>query len=150
MPRRRYTDAERTAALELYRTDGPTAVQTQMGIHKGTVTRWAKDAGIATVANERNAASLEAQRIAWEERRTTLAHRMGEVAQHALELAETKLNDDKPSSAKDAVTTMAILVDKAQLLTGAATSRSEHVAADDDTVNALRDELADRRARRAA
>lgn len=123
MARRRYTEDEKAEALALYATDGPTAVQAQLGIPKQTVQQWASDAGVRTVRNEHTAAATEAARLDWQERRIALAHRMGAVAEKALAVAEEMLDARTPSKAKDAATTMAILADKAQLLTGGATSR---------------------------
>jgi len=53
-----------------------------------------------------------------------LAHRIGAVAEQALDVATEKLAGGSTSAAKDAATTMAILVDKAQILTGGATLTS--------------------------
>lgn len=151
-PRRRYTEADRAAALELYVAEGPTAVQERFGVPKGTVVGWARAAGVETEVGERTRASIEVQRVAWEERRVRLAHEMGAVAELALRRARGELTGTAAASAraaKDAATAMAILVDKAQLLTGGATGRHE-VSDPRQRLAGIRDELVSRRSRRGA
>jgi hypothetical protein len=126
MARTRYTDEQKAEALALYETHGPTAVETQQGIPKNTVAGWAKAAGIRTVRNERTAAAVEAHALAWAERRAEMVDRIGTVASAALDLCASSIADGTTSKAKDAATTMAILVDKAQLLGGDATTRHEN------------------------
>jgi transposase-like protein len=141
MAKRSYTPEQRTQALELYRTDGPTAVQAQLGIPKATVTDWAQSSGVRTVRNEKTAAAVEAKRVKWEDRRLELAHEMGRVAAKALKRAERELADGTGRDAQAYATTMAILIDKAQLLTGAATSRHEHTSSVDAEIERLTREL---------
>lgn len=58
--RKTYTDTEKAEALKLYETDGPSAVEKQLGIPKGTVAYWAQQAGVRTVRNERTREATEA------------------------------------------------------------------------------------------
>lgn len=51
--RKTYTDQEKAEALRMYEEEGPSAVQKNLGIPKGTVTGWAKEADIRTVRNEK-------------------------------------------------------------------------------------------------
>jgi transposase-like protein len=141
MGKRSYTPEQRTQALELYRTDGPTTVEEQLGIPKQTVDNWAKRAGVRTVRNEKTAEAVEAARLTWEQRRLGLAHESGSVAQLALAKARENLADGRARDAQAAATTYAILVDKAQLLTGAATSRHETVSNVDAEIERLSAEL---------
>jgi len=60
VPASKYTETQRAEAVELYRTQGPTAVQDQLGIAKGTVAGWAKEAGVRTVRNERTYEATQA------------------------------------------------------------------------------------------
>jgi hypothetical protein len=53
VPAAKYTEAQRAEALTLYENEGPSAVEKQLGIPKGTVTGWAKANGVQTVRNER-------------------------------------------------------------------------------------------------
>jgi transposase-like protein len=128
--RRTYSDAEKAHALDLYQTDGTTAAATATGIPKGTIAAWAARSGLHTDCNSTTSAATEAARLTWELRRTEMVHRMGEVAADALELAAKMLDGESTSKAKDCATTMAILVDKAQLLAGGATSRNYNVTRD--------------------
>jgi transposase-like protein len=143
MTRRSYTAAEKAEALELYRTDGPTIVEERLGIPKGTIAAWAARTGTQTVCIETTAARVVAKRLKWEERRADLADDIGNLARIALERATRLAEEGNTREAKDLATTMAIAVDKAQLLTGAATSRSEHITSDiDAAVVELEKELA--------
>lgn len=58
--RRTYTDTEKAEALKLYETEGPSAVEKQLGIPKGTVAYWASSSGVRTVRNERTREATEA------------------------------------------------------------------------------------------
>lgn len=49
---RKYTDAERAAALRDYELFGPSYVEDTHGIKKSTVATWAKEAGIRTIRND--------------------------------------------------------------------------------------------------
>jgi transposase-like protein len=138
MARRTYTDAERAEALALYESEGPSAVQAKLGIAKATVAGWAKRTGTRTVRNERTAAAVEAARLSWEERRGDLVHRMGEVAERALERADLEVRTGSANDAKNLATTMAILVDKAQLLSGGATTNG-HLRFSGEAVTSARD-----------
>lgn len=61
--RKTYTDQQKAEALELYETEGPSAVEKQLGIPKNTVAGWAKRTGIRTVRTERTRAAVEAKVI---------------------------------------------------------------------------------------
>lgn len=143
LARRRYTDAQRAEAIELYRTDGPTAAQTRLGIPKGTVARWAKETGVETVSNAKNATAVEASHIHFAQRRTDLAHGLLDDVEklrdqlfakakvhhfdkdgdfHEAELDEPTFGDKRAI-----LTSIGIAVDKVQLLSGGATGRTESV-----------------------
>lgn len=141
-----YTDAEKAEAVDLYVTDGPTAVQAQLRIPKGTVTKWAQAAGVETVSIEKTRSAVEAARLVWQQRRIELAHRIGLVAELALERAEQDLLDGRIAG-KDAVLAMAILIDKAELLTSASTVRDAEPIPTVEEVSALAAELRERRRR---
>lgn len=72
MPAAKYTPEQRAEALELYRTDGPTAVEKKLGIPKGTVARWAKETGIETVSVATTRAGTEAASVYAKARRQEL------------------------------------------------------------------------------
>ena len=73
MPRSKYTDQQRTEALDLYAREGPTAVEDQLDIPKSTVRGWARKQGVQCVRNERTRAATEARMVDLEKRRADLA-----------------------------------------------------------------------------
>jgi transposase-like protein len=141
MGKRSYTPEQRTQALELYRTDGPRAAAATTGIPPGTISAWATRAGLQTDCVENAAVRVQAAQLKWEERRLDLANGIGELAAVARDRALEEARNGKPRDAQALATTMAIAVDKAQLLTGAATSRHEHVDSIDAAVERLEHEL---------
>lgn len=60
-PGKTYTQTQKDAALALYETHGPTAVEKQLGIPKNTVAGWARKNGTRTVRPERVRAAVEAK-----------------------------------------------------------------------------------------
>lgn len=136
--RRIYTDDEKHRALELYVEHGLAEAVAQTGIPKGTVSSWVERTGLQTHADEQTAAAIEASKLRWEERRLDLAHEMGRVAELALKVAGEQLEAGKPRDAQAAATTMAILADKAQLLTGGSTSRGELTGQRQEVIDAAR------------
>lgn len=144
MARRSYTPDEKADALAAYVEHGPQEAATVTGIPKSTIASWARRAGVHTRSIENAAARVKAQHVAWEERRLRLAHDIGQTAEMALEVTRLNIAAGMVRDAKDAATTMAILVDKAQLLTGSATARTEVVAVDavDAEIAALTEALA--------
>lgn len=60
MARRRYTEEQKAEALKLYETHGPTAVEEQLDIPKGTISYWATKAGVKTVRIARTREATEA------------------------------------------------------------------------------------------
>lgn len=141
MPKRRYTPDERTAALALYAEHGPTAVQDTLGIPKGTVTGWAKAAGIGTVRNERTAAATEAMALDAAERRARLADRLLGIAEMSVDQQAELI---RRSDLRDVVGAGTRAIHDHMLLSGAATERHEHVTVDavDAEIARLVDELA--------
>lgn len=118
-----WSPEQRQQALELYRKHGAATAGQQLGIPAGTIRRWASENGERTLRRETSQASIDATKLRWEERRQTLIHDMGRVAQKALQTCEDGLDTGKTRDAQAAATTLAILIDKAQLLSGGATSR---------------------------
>ncbi len=115
--------ALRKAATAFAAEHGIGAAARKFGVSGGTVSKWCKADGVESLSTGKRAEAAEAAHVAWDERKTTMAHRMGGVAELALDKARAELEDGTPSRAKDCATTMAILVDKAQLLTGGQTAR---------------------------
>lgn len=124
MSRRSYTDEQRAEALALYVELGAAETARRTGIAKGTVMSWASRSGLAMHATEATRKATEASALKWAQRRQQLVHDIGAVAELALRQAQVSVETGHARNAKDFATTMAILVDKAQLLDGAATSRT--------------------------
>lgn len=76
MPASKYTEAQRAEAVELYRTEGPTAVANKLGIPKNTVVRWADKVGVRTVRNELTREAVEAKVVDGKLRRQNITHRL--------------------------------------------------------------------------
>lgn len=92
MGRRAYTPQQKTQALALYETHGPTAVQKQLGIPKNTVMGWARKANVRTVRTERTRAAVEARIADGRARRQKIVEQHIEL--HALMQARL-LNGEK-------------------------------------------------------
>lgn len=127
MARKTYTQAQKADAVALVAEHGIAHAHRETGIPKSSLSRWAAAAGVdlGTLQREKTAHAVEARVAAWEERRTTMVHEMGAVAHLALTRVQESLEGAEPDGrgAKDFALTMAILVDKAQLLSGGATNR---------------------------
>src|SRR4051812_34910832 len=112
---RTYTDDQRAQALEMFRIEGPHAVERTLGIPASTIRGWARKAGVETEVVVRSAAGAEANRQRWALRRAEMVAEIGEAAQLALTKAKKALHDGQARPAQSFATTMAILIDKAQL-----------------------------------
>jgi hypothetical protein len=80
-----YTQGQKDAALALYETHGPTAVEKQLGIPKGTVTGWAKANGTRTVRTERTRHAVEAAQADNRLRRQNIINRLFGQAEKMLD-----------------------------------------------------------------
>lgn len=138
MPRRTYTEEERTEAVELYRQHGPAEASRRLGIAKGTITRWAQARGVETVSVANNEAAVEAARARAAGLREAIRLKLLEKAHDALCRMDEPHKDfrgkdadevwwDKAPSGdvKNYATSAAILLDKYRLEVGESTSRSE-------------------------
>lgn len=110
-PPRRYTDAEKAAALDVLRAEGLAAAARHSGAAKSTIKAWAAAAGItpddyataaARSATERaTAASAAARTAATVEKRATLAELLlDRNAQRAAELIADRLTEEADAAAK--------------------------------------------------
>ena len=94
---------------------------------KNTIKRWAEVAGhdpaeITERADHKTQQATRAAEMLWQDRRAAMLHEIGATADDALTICGWFLAAGAPGKAKDAATTMAILIDKAQVLSGDATS----------------------------
>jgi hypothetical protein len=149
MPAAKWTAEQKTEALRLYETEGLKAATEETGIPAATIRSLAHRSGVAARCTEQRRVNVEATKLVWAERRGVMVEEIGAVAHMALAQTVAALELGKSRDAKDLATTMAILVDKAQLLSGGATSRSEHADPRAKLAH-LKDELAERRRTTAA
>jgi hypothetical protein len=143
----KWSDEQREAALALLR-DGVGTQETarQTGIPAQTLSRWSKAEGIVSPNAEQTASANESVRLAWAQRRGALTDRLGSIIEGLLDRVE---EDGTPAKdVRDYVWSAAVLTDKAQLLSGSATSRHEVLDAQRrrERVERMQDELAGRRA----
>lgn len=118
--------------------------------------------------------AIEAKRAWFEERRVTLAHALlddvtrlraelfapvvkrqvvtlsgGKEGQATADIVDVELDQPTFADQKAIMTSIAIAVDKVQILSGGATQRTETIDASPEHVTGLVDELAERRSRAA-
>lgn len=114
MARRRYSDEDKAAALAtLDAMDGNVnGAARKLGIAESTLRSWNNDRGVhPVVANLR------------EKKKGELADRLKEIAHEIIDGMPDKISE---ASLRDSGVTLGIVLDKLQLLSGAATSRNEH------------------------
>lgn len=138
-----YTDDQKATAVQaLIDTGNLHAAGRTCGAAPNTVKRWATEAGhdpVALVAHAaaKTRAANEATRRKWEQLRTEMADRSGDLAARVLDLVAESIDELKPETAADVkhlATAAGILIDKAQLLAGLATSRTEATINDQRSV----------------
>lgn len=130
---RTYTDAQKAEALDLAADVGLREAARRLGYPDATVRSWqhraAKAADKAELMAVAAGAELEpttpATTTTWQERRVALLPRLGEVAAKALDAAEQAVAKGDGRNAQALLTATGIAIDKAQLLAGGATRRSE-------------------------
>ena len=88
MPASKYTETQRAEAVELYRTQGPTAAGEKLGIPKETIMSWAKKAGVHTVRTSATRAAVEAKVVDGKLRRQNIMHRLYGQAETILDELE--------------------------------------------------------------
>lgn len=151
MPRQPWTAEQKAHAQAAYVEHGPHEASRQTGIPVGTISSWAKREGWQTVATEQTAAATAAAMVALEERKARLAFDLMDDVQRLraelfspcverkpvvvsdgarvgshVEIVDVDLSQPSFSEQKAIMTTIAIAVDKVQILTGAATERIDH------------------------
>lgn len=140
-----WTAEQREVAVGLLRAGTPFAdVHRRTGVPKPTLSRWAREADVQPAGAEQVEAAANATKIAWSQRRASLVDDLGEAA---VALLEKTLDASDGPDARGWATAVAILVDKAQLLSGGVTSRHEQLDAERrrERVEHLADELEERR-----
>lgn len=114
----KHSEGTRSRAIELYREHGLAHAARETGVAKSTISGWITEDDRTHA--ERSAANTERATAAnvrrWDQRRIEIKHRLGDVAEAGVALAETALNIGDARSARDAMTTAAIAIDKAEVL----------------------------------
>lgn len=152
----RWSDEQRTHALDLLATQSPADVAKATGIPKRTLHQWASDHGLSVTTAQAQAKTArarevleavtaekradlaagllaDAQRLRTQlfapvvEKRAMAINAGGDLGQD-IEIAEVPLDRPTPTDQVKIMTAVAIAVDKIQLLTGEATERHEHSA----------------------
>jgi hypothetical protein len=108
MPNRRYTKRQKITAVVAAELTSGLAASQSTGISETNIRRWRDDPELAKYVDKT---------------RDELADGTHMLAHRALEQIMLKLPDFEP---RDLVTLFGVMVDKAQLLSGAATSRTEN------------------------
>lgn len=150
MAAKKHTDEQRAEALALYAEHGLAEAHRRTSIAKGTISSWARRTGVQTSAPGNMREANEAAAMAWEQRRLALKDKLGQAVEEFVEAARRVARG--AGSAKDAqalMTAAAIGVDKAQLLAGGATARTEVDVSDPGARLAAVHELKDQAAKRA-
>lgn len=147
MPAPKVSAEEKARALAIYAESGPAEASRQTGIPRGTVSQMARRAGVTVTRSEQIAGAVEAAKATMAQRRAELADIMLREAQVEMQRLRSSVRESRVSAKGDLVqweepepspadrraiaTTAAILVDKSNLLSGEATSRSETLSVED-------------------
>lgn len=134
MSQQAWNAAEKEAAITAYVSCGNLAQAQQAAKRedgtipgKTTIKRWTVDAGhdldeIVGRATDKTQQATRASQMRWQDRRSEMLDDIGFVADEALTQTAFFIAVGNPKNAKDAATCMAILIDKAQVLSGDASS----------------------------
>lgn len=150
-----YTTEQRTEALEIYATEGLAAAAKHLGCSKQTIVTWADKEDPPVRPPAQSTAKTEAARKVWQDemdarKRDLASGLMDDIAklrdrmfapcverkivtiagsvkeQGTWQVAEVDRDEPTFGDQKSLMTTIAIAVDKVQVLTGGATQRTEH------------------------
>ena len=146
MARKSYTAEQRAEAVDLYREHGAAEAARRTGITAGSIRSWASRSGVATERREELEAGIAAAAVSHEARRATLAEKMLLIAESA---ADQELTMIEHAKLRDVVGARTRAIHDHQLLTGAATGRTEHTAGK-EAAHAVADELEERRKKKSA
>ena len=143
--RRAYTNAFRAKVMETYEAEGLAAAAREHGVPRGTVSWWAKKAGLtghqSEIARDGLAARLERIKEKLGRRAEEMLDRMDEpmVSWTGSGKNAVRIELPRPPAGvcREFATTAAILIDKLQLLRGEPTERHEHT----DTAGDIRERL---------
>jgi len=127
--RGRWPDEVRSEALVLYAEEGVHVAHDRTGVPVNTIRSWAKRA--SAFVEERTGVEVVPQSssgVPWSERREVVVDQIGGLVALAISKTREAFEAGRLRDAKDGTISLAVLIDKAQLLTGSATSRSESLS----------------------
>jgi hypothetical protein len=138
-----YSKRARETALKIYVEDGPAVAAKETGISATTIRQWAKRSGVTDDRQKRTQAMIEAASRDAAEKRETIKLQCRRRALDLLERFDTRheyfvgkdgdraaLDNPTAGDIKDYSIAIGVLIDKAELLDGRATDRTEHRSTD--------------------
>lgn len=153
MQRQKWSDEQKAEALRIVAEVGIGEASRRTGIPTGTVASWASRTGVTTPNPGATAKLVEANAVAWAERKVELAHRLvgdlerlrqqlfapcverrvvslyrGPAEGSTIEIVDVHRDQPTFAEQKAIMTTFAIGVDKVLLMLGEATERIETTA----------------------
>lgn len=143
-----YPSEVRARAVELYLEHGAAEASRRLvaeghpKVRANTIAAWAVRAGVTLTRSENVQASIERSHASIEERRVRLADQLMDLAKQSAEQASQAIAD---ASLRDLVGAWDYAIKNAQLLTGAATARTETLGDPKAKAIEVLDELAERR-----
>jgi transposase-like protein len=128
-----FTDAEKQRGVELYQEIGPAAAARELGTTDRTIRRWATAAGVIESVPDaeektRAARAASAERVSrvWGDFREQEALAAGALASRLRAEIRTRVErGEAGKDLRDLAVSYGILIDKAELMSGQATSRIE-------------------------
>ena len=128
--KKQYSDEDKASALAALDANGGNASKTarQLGIPRITLLDWSKNRGVSDDMSELR-----------QVKKVELAEKLEEIAHKLADAIPGKIND---ATLQQTATSLAIAVDKLQLLKGEPTERTEHQGGLDLTVTDAREQLA--------
>ena len=134
----RWSDEQRTHALDLLATHTLAEVHATTDIPKSTIRGWALEANVTIArATDKTREATAASKANAEQRRAALVEKLGRIADLAGDLELEILMGDERPSLRDVVGARTRAIHDAELLAGRATSRTESVTALDAELEEL-------------
>lgn len=135
MQRTRYSQEQKAEALQLLASLGPHEASRLTRIPVGTIGSWGHRAGVKAPDNPafplaNRSKAVAAKQVAFAERRADLGNRIGEIAAKIADRIDEELEAGARrdyQAIRNLSGSLSVLVDKAQLLSGGATTRTEHL-----------------------
>lgn len=124
MQRLQYTPEQKAHALALLAEVGKAEAARRTGIAAGTIASWGSRNGVSAPEAGKMAQQVTAS---WQIRKVALGEKLGTLCEKMAQGIDDRLDAKSIAGVRDLAASIAILVDRAQLLTGGATARTEVV-----------------------